>query len=94
MSLQNEIPLMKQVASGSGEPEDNIELVRTFEKPVLLVKGERSNPYLHDILDVLAEEFPYAQVATFPGGHAPHIESMQPFLKRFTRFLSERKPAQ
>jgi pimeloyl-ACP methyl ester carboxylesterase len=74
--------------------EDSIELVRRFEKPVLLVKGEGSNPYLHDILDVLAEEFPNARVVTFPGGHAPHIVSMQPFLKRFTCFLSERNAAQ
>ena len=74
--------------------EDSIELVRTFEKPVLLVKGEGSNPFLHAIIDVLAEEFPNARVVTFPGGHAPHIVSMQSFLERFTRFLSERNIAQ
>jgi len=28
------------------------------------------------------------------GEHAAHIVSMQPFLERFTDFLSERKPQQ
>lgn len=70
--------------------EDSIELARRFEKPALLVKGEGSNPYVHDITAALAEELPNARVASFPGGHAPHIESMQPFLEKFTRFLSER----
>jgi pimeloyl-ACP methyl ester carboxylesterase len=74
--------------------EDSLELVRSYEKPVLLVKGEGSNPSTHAIADVLAEEFPKARVVTLPGGHAPHIESMQPFLELFTRFLSERNRAQ
>jgi pimeloyl-ACP methyl ester carboxylesterase len=33
--------------------EDNIELVRGFEKPVLLIKGEGSSTYYHDIIDIL-----------------------------------------
>jgi pimeloyl-ACP methyl ester carboxylesterase len=70
---------------------DSIDLVRAFDKPVLLVKGEGSNPYIHDGIDVLAEELPYARVVTFPGGHSAHIVSMQPFLERFTEFLSERR---
>lgn len=74
--------------------EDSIERVRRFEKPVLLVKGEGSNPHAHDIVDALAGEFPNARVVSFPGGHAPHIVSMQPFLEHFTRFLSERNAAQ
>jgi pimeloyl-ACP methyl ester carboxylesterase len=73
---------------------DSLELVRAFEKPVLLVKGEGSNPSMHAVTDVLAEELPNARVVTFPGGHAPHIVSMQPFLECFTRFLSERNPSQ
>lgn len=72
--------------------EDNLELVRAFDKPVLLVKGEESNPAFHEIIDILAAEFPYARTITFPGGHAPHIVSMQPFLEVFTRFVAERSP--
>jgi pimeloyl-ACP methyl ester carboxylesterase len=70
--------------------EDSIELVRAFHKPVLLVKGEGSSPYYYDIIDILAEEFPDARVVSFPGGHAPHILSMKPFMERFEHFLSER----
>jgi hypothetical protein len=69
--------------------EDSMELVRTFDKPVLLVKGEGSTPEMHAIVDALAEEFPNARDGTFPGGHAPHIVSMEPFLERYRRFLSE-----
>lgn len=68
---------------------NDVELVRQFQKPVLLVRGEDSNRSTHDIVNVLAEELPNAQVITLPGGHAPHIESMQPFLEELTRFLSE-----
>jgi pimeloyl-ACP methyl ester carboxylesterase len=68
--------------------DDNIDLVRGFEKPVLLVKGEGSAPHHHAIIDALAEELPNAQVVTFPGGHAPHIISMQPFMECFTQFLT------
>lgn len=74
--------------------EDSIELVRAFDKPVLLVKGEGSSLYQHEIVDVLAKELPIAQVVTFQGGHAAHIVSMQPFLERFTEFLSERNLTQ
>lgn len=70
---------------------DSIELVRAFQKPVLLVKGDGSKSYLHNIIDVLAEELPDARIVTFPGGHSAHIVSMQPFLERFNEFLSERK---
>ncbi len=70
--------------------EDDIELVRAFEKPVLLVKGEGSTAEMHTIIDILAEEFPHAQAVMFPGAHAPHIVSMQPFMERFTRFLATR----
>jgi pimeloyl-ACP methyl ester carboxylesterase len=74
--------------------EDSLELVRAFEKPVLLVKGQGSNPDFHNIIDILAEEFPNARVVTFPGAHAPHIVSMQPFLEHFARFVTERSPTQ
>jgi pimeloyl-ACP methyl ester carboxylesterase len=69
--------------------EVDIELVPKFVKPVLLVKGKGSSQSMHAIIDALAEELPDARVVSFPGGHAPHILSMQPFLEQFTRFLSE-----
>lgn len=69
--------------------EDSVALLRAFDKPVLLVKGETTNPNLHhDVVDVLQEELPNAQTVTFPGGHAVPVVSMEPFLERFAEFLS------
>ena len=73
------------------EHEDDIDLVRTFEKPVLLVKGEGSSPELHRVIDVLAKELPNARVITLPGGHGAHIVTMQRFIERLRRFLSEHR---
>ena len=69
------------------EHSDDIERLRAFDRPVLLVKGEGSNVGLHAVIDLLAEELPQAELANFPGGHAPHIVSMQSFLTRLMEFL-------
>lgn len=68
---------------------DSLERVRNFQKPVLLLKGHGSSGYYHDIIDILAEEFPNARVETLPGGHAPHIASIGSFLELFARFMSQ-----
>ncbi|MGD8791105.1 MAG: alpha/beta hydrolase [Anaerolineae bacterium] len=83
-----------RIGNAPFQHDDSIELVRAFEKPVLLVKGEGSNPDLHSGIDVLAEELPDARVITLPGGHSPHIVSMETFLARLTGFLSERNGEQ
>lgn len=67
--------------------EDTIERVRMFKKPVLLFKGEGSSDFLHQIIDILGEEFPNIQVEKLAGGHAPHIVSMDKFMKIFNTFL-------
>jgi pimeloyl-ACP methyl ester carboxylesterase len=72
---------------------DSIEAVRVFQKPVLLLKGEGSKSYYHEIIDILAEEFPNARVKMLPGWHAPHIVSMQPFLEMFRHFLAQGRRA-
>ena len=69
--------------------EIDLDQVRAFEKPVLLVKGEGSTASLHKIIDVLAEALPDARVVTYPGGHAPHIVSMEAFLEQFRLFLGQ-----
>jgi pimeloyl-ACP methyl ester carboxylesterase len=61
----------------------------SFTPPVLLVKGTGSTPLMHEIVDELARRLPHAQVAEFPGGHAPHIVSMAPFLQRLAAFHAE-----
>jgi pimeloyl-ACP methyl ester carboxylesterase len=68
---------------------ESIERVRRFDKPVLLVKGDGPNTTDHAIIDILGEEFPNARVVTYPGGHAAHIVSMQPFMETYAQFLSE-----
>ena len=54
--------------------------------PTLLVRGTGSAPLLHYVIDELAEQLPNAQVAEWPGGHAPHLVSMEPFLERMAAF--------
>jgi len=68
--------------------EDSLAAVRAFTKPVLLVKGSGSAPFLHQIVDTLGKTFPVVTVKEFPGGHAPHIVSMQPFMEVLTAFLA------
>lgn len=67
--------------------QDSIERVRRFRSPVLLFKGVGSPHYLRDIIDVLSEEFPSAQVHELPGAHALHLVSMAPFLEILETFL-------
>ncbi len=68
---------------------DSIERVRNFRKPVLLFKGEGSSPFLHQIIDILGEEFPNAQVRMLPGGHAPHLVSIGEFMTILNAFIAE-----
>ncbi len=70
--------------------EDDIKRVRGFTRPVLLFKGDDSSAFLHGIVDILGEEFPNATVKQLPGGHAPHLASMEPFLASLSDFM---KPA-
>jgi pimeloyl-ACP methyl ester carboxylesterase len=67
--------------------EDDIRRVRDFQRPTLLFKGEGSTTWLHDIVDILGTEFPRSRVVLLPGGHAPHIVSMKPFMDTFVGFL-------
>lgn len=57
-----------------------------FPRPVLLVKGTGSTPFLHRVVEQLAERLPDARVAEWPGGHAPHLVSMEPFLEAMSAF--------
>jgi len=66
--------------------EDDPALLRTFYRPVLLVKGTGSAEFLHQIVDALAAQLPNAQTVEMPGGHAPQIVSMDSFLERLALF--------
>lgn len=68
---------------------DDVKRLKTFQPPVLLVKGTGSTKWLHRIIDGLSETIPHSQVVEFPGGHAPHIFSMDTFIPELEKFQSE-----
>lgn len=65
---------------------DDLNRLRAFQRPVLLVKGTGSAKFLHQIIDVLSAELPRAQVVEMPAGHAPQIVSMDRFLEQVKVF--------
>ena len=59
--------------------------------PVLLTTGERSPPFMHRIVDRLAEHLRNATVRTLPGvGHVPHLSDPDLFIATVQSFLVER----
>lgn len=67
---------------------DDTKRLKTFDKPVFLLKGTDSAIFLHQIIDVLSGYFPNAKISEMPAGHAPHIVSMDRFLKELKEFQS------
>lgn len=67
---------------------DDAARLRAFDRPVLLLKGTGSTHALHRIIDTLGDTMPNATVLELPGGHAPHIVSIDQFLPRLTSFQS------
>lgn len=65
---------------------DDLERLRKFNAPVLLVKGTGSASFLHKIIDNLALHLPNAHVIEMPGGHAPHMVSKDEFLTEMGKF--------
>lgn len=68
---------------------DDLKRLKSFQPPVLLVKGTGSAPFLHNIIDRLAANLPHARVIEMPAGHAPHIVSMDKFLLELVKFQNE-----
>jgi pimeloyl-ACP methyl ester carboxylesterase len=64
---------------------DELERLRHTSMPVLLVKGTGSAPFLHQVIDVLADHLPDARVIELPGGHAPHLVSFDRFMEHVER---------
>lgn len=65
---------------------DNPVRLRRFDRPVLLVTGTGTAPFLRRIHDLLAAHMPHAATAELPAGHAPHIVSMDEFLAELEVF--------
>ncbi|WPP49052.1 alpha/beta fold hydrolase [Catalinimonas niigatensis] len=70
---------------------DDLKRLQNFQVPVMLVKGGGSSPNLHLIIDELAAHMPNANLIEMPGGHLPHIVSMDSFLTALENFQNERK---
>jgi pimeloyl-ACP methyl ester carboxylesterase len=68
---------------------DDVNRLKNFQPPVLLVKGTGSAKWLHRIIECLSETIPHSQVIEFPGGHAPHIVSKDRFLLELEEFQSK-----
>lgn len=65
---------------------DDVARLNGFERPVLIVKGEGSAPFMHQIADALAFELRRAKLLTLPSGHAPHLVSREKFLDHMVAF--------
>ncbi|MDF9798628.1 pimeloyl-ACP methyl ester carboxylesterase [Catalinimonas alkaloidigena] len=65
---------------------DDLNRLMAFNLPVMLVKGSGSSPNLHLIVDELASHLPDANLIEMPGGHLPHIVSMDSFLTALENF--------
>ena len=55
-------------------------------KPVLLVKGQGTEPYNVAITDALAGSLPDVRVVELPGGHMAAVVSMDRFLAEVEGF--------
>ena len=68
---------------------DDVNRLKNFQPPVLLVKGTGSTNWLHRIIEGLSETIPHSRVVEFPGGHAAHIVSKDKFIPELEKFQSE-----
>lgn len=65
---------------------DDVNRLKDFRSPVLLIKGTGSAPWLHKVIDVLSEYLPNSRTVEFPGGHAPHLVAREKFLQELETF--------
>ena len=65
---------------------DNAGRIKSFSKPVMLVKGTGSARFLHQIIDALNDDFPDSKVTEMPAGHAPHLVSFERFMNELSEF--------
>jgi pimeloyl-ACP methyl ester carboxylesterase len=62
--------------------------LEAFDRPVLLVTGTGTPPWLRRIIDALAKRIPGARLVEMPAGHAPQLVSMDRFLAEMALFQS------
>jgi pimeloyl-ACP methyl ester carboxylesterase len=69
---------------------DDINRVRKFNRPVLIVTGQNTVSFHRRIDDILAAEFPSTERLTLPGGHGAVASAPQQFVNGLTEFLRRR----
>jgi pimeloyl-ACP methyl ester carboxylesterase len=65
-----------------------IEDLSRIECPTLLTKGTTTEPWEKRVVDLLGEYLPNSGVVELQGGHAHHIESIDPFLEELEKHLT------
>jgi pimeloyl-ACP methyl ester carboxylesterase len=69
---------------------DNINRVKTFKRPVLIVTGADTISFHRRIDEILTTEFPAAQRLDLPGGHGAIASDASLFVRKFMEFVSQR----
>jgi pimeloyl-ACP methyl ester carboxylesterase len=68
-------------------PERTLEDLRSFDRPVLSVYGDATEPWLRAVAELLGEVYPKCRVLELPGNHACHIQSIDLFMKELEAHL-------
>ena len=68
---------------------DNLEWLKRFRKPVLIVTGSQSASFAKRINQSLAKQLASAEVLDLPGGHASFLNSTDLFVEKLSLFLQQ-----
>ncbi|HEY7443171.1 MAG TPA: alpha/beta hydrolase [Vicinamibacterales bacterium] len=69
----------------------DLETGATFQKPLLLTRGDQSPPFFCAILEQIAAAVPQAQQYTFRGaGHVPQMTNADEYVRVVTDFVQRR----
>jgi pimeloyl-ACP methyl ester carboxylesterase len=81
---------LKSLAENYDEINQSVESQRTFDKPTLFIRGEKSDYICDEDIQAIKALFPSAQIETIAGaGHWVHAEAPQEFSRAVTGFLHE-----
>jgi pimeloyl-ACP methyl ester carboxylesterase len=84
--IQNRNALASDLATAY--PNRTLDELRSFDRPVLLVYGDATEPWLKAVQEVLGETYPRSRILQLPGNHACHIQSIDLFLKELEEHLA------
>ncbi|KAM0787325.1 hypothetical protein ACM66B_007098 [Microbotryomycetes sp. NB124-2] len=65
---------------------------KTFDKPTLFIKGEKSKYINRKNIPLIKEYFPNSEVKTLPTGHWVHAEKPKEFVAELDAFLKQYSP--